>query len=106
MSETIKAYGSAVFAKVDERETMVSPGSKLFLPPSMNGRPSRATVLSVGPDATDVDAGDRVIFDAYKVQLVLGGGQLANAQGTPIANPGDLFFVDVDDVLAVEEPDA
>jgi len=97
-----RAYGRHVLARVLEGETRVGTGG-LWIPGSARGRANQAEVLSVGPLAEEVSVGDRIIFDAYAILMVMAAGQIANASGTPIANPGDCFFVDVDSVWGVVE---
>lgn len=85
--QNIRPLRGKVFARVLEREIRVRPGALIILPKSMHGRASRARVTFAHPDC-EVKAGDLIYFDAYKLKLVMEHGQLANAAGTPVANPG------------------
>ena len=77
------------------------PGSKLILPDTAMGRPNQALVVEVGRGwfqngvliEPQVKPGMKVIFDPYKITLVLADGQLAKAQGTPIAKAGEEFLI-------------
>lgn len=100
--KTIRPLPGRVFARVLERETKVTAQSLIILPPTMHGRPNRACVEHAHPDAL-VKPGDIVCFNPYEVLLVMEHGQLANAAGTPVANPGDLFAIKEADIHFVEE---
>jgi len=100
---TIKALGTNVFCKVHDDEQRITTGG-LFIPSATRGRPDRAVVEHCGPDA-EVKPGDRICFNPYRLKVVFGHGQLANAQGSPIANPGERFVIDEDEILFIEEPE-
>jgi co-chaperonin GroES (HSP10) len=102
--QNIRPLRGKVFARVLERETRVRPGALIILPKSMYGRANRARVTFAHPDC-EVKAGDLIYFDAYKLKLVMEHGQLANAAGTPVANPGEQFCILEEDIFFVEEPD-
>lgn len=89
----------------------VSAGG-IVLPDTRTARPDRAEVLAAGPGRLldcgkrvepQVKVGDVVYVDPYRFLLVLGEGQLANAEGTPYAGVGDLFFTRERDIRGVEE---
>jgi len=74
----------------------------IIVPGGARGRPDKAVVEAISSSSTELKVGDLVCFDAYKIKTVYGDGMLANAPGTPVANPGDLFVIDEDDILYVE----
>ena len=92
-------------------ETKQTPGG-IFIPGNVRKRPNKARVLAVGPGrvldngrrvAPRVMVGDIVAVDAYKLRLVFGEGQLANAQGTPYAAEGEEFIVRERDIHGIIE---
>lgn len=102
--ENIRPSKGVVFARVLEREQKVTAQSLIILPATMHGRPNRARV-EFAPPGAQVKPGEVVCFDAYKIRLVMAHGQLANGQGTPLANPGERFAIDEDDIFFVEDDD-
>lgn len=98
--ETIRPMRGVVFARVIEAGKRVWQ-TPLVLPGTMHGRPNRAVVEHSHPDAL-VKPGNVVCFNPYKIRLVMSHGQLANAAGTPVANPGDSFAIDEENVLFIE----
>lgn len=98
---TIRALHRNVFCRVCADEEKVTAAG-LFLPQNAKGRPDRAAVVAV-PEGYGLKVGDVVGFDAYRIKVVMEDGALANAHGSPVANPGDLFVIDVEDILYVEE---
>jgi len=95
-----------ILCKVLPVDAMSSGG--ILIPEAANGRATRATVLKTGPgrilDSGErlepaVSPGDIVLFDAYKIDWVLGEGIAA----TPHAKPGDLFIIRETHLQAVLE---
>lgn len=102
--QNVRPLKGRVFARVLERETKVTPESPIIIPTTCHGRPNRAEVVAAHPDDL-VKVGDRICYDAYQIRVVVAHGQLANAMGSPIANPGDLFAINETDIYFIEELD-
>jgi len=101
---TIRVFAPWVFCRVPDSEERVTSGG-IIVPGNARGRPDKAVIEAIDPArgaAIGLEVGDTVCFDAYAIKTVYGAGMLANAQGTPVANPGDLFVIDDDDILYVE----
>lgn len=97
----VRPLGRNVFARVLATEEKVRVDSLIYIPGTARGRPSRAVVERAGPDSVVVP-GDVIGFDPYRIKVVIGHGQLANARGTPVANTGELFVIDDLDVFYVD----
>lgn len=77
-AEQIRPYGDQVLIKEDAEEEMTGGG--LYVPEQAQERPTRGTVLAVGPGArnertgerepVNLDPGDRVIYGKYTGQAV------------------------------------
>jgi co-chaperonin GroES (HSP10) len=78
-----------------EREKRTAGG--ILIPDNANGRANVGTVLAVGLDVQDIEKGELVMYDPSRMRLVLADGQLANAQGTPYAGPGECGILHQDD---------
>ena len=63
MSKTIKPLNDKVVAKMKKEESKTVGG--LYLPDSAKEKPSTAVVESVGPNVSEVKAGDEIIFKSY-----------------------------------------
>lgn len=101
--ERIRPINGHVLIKVEER-VQERPGSPIIMPATATGRPNRAVVVAAAQDGKEgLRQGDRVIFDAYRLALVFGDGQMANAAGTPIARAGDYVMIHEDAIHAVDE---
>lgn len=110
----VKPTGSAVLCRVLEKKEETTP-SGIVLPDTAHGRPNRAVVVEVGPGRVTgrgvrvepaVTCGDRVVFDPYRVRQVLAEGAMANSAGTPLANHGQYFLIDEEDIFGIEEDDS
>lgn len=71
----------------------------LFIPDSAKGRETMARVIASSFEG--VRPGDVVVFNPYKIRAVLAEGQTARAAGTPIANVGDRFVIDGENLEGV-----
>ncbi len=84
----------------------------VIIPDNARKREDRAEVLANGPGKVNeqgyriepqVKRGDIVIFNAYQIDMVLATGSMAIAEGTPVANVGDRFLINEDNIRAVVE---
>ena len=89
------------------------PGSLIVLPDNAKGRPDRCEVIAVSRGVhtakgaliePPVNPGERCIFNAYRIDKVLDHGQLATAEGTPVAKAGEYFLIAQNQLLCVIEP--
>ena len=86
-----------------EGRPVASVDSKIIMPDTVHIRPDCAKVLAVSDGVHTSDgalikpeaaAGDLVIFNPYAITRILdNAGQVANAQGSPYAGPGDRFLI-------------
>lgn len=112
MSGNIRPMHGMVLLRVDER-AVERPGSKIIMPDTAKGRPNQAVVVASSRGwwqngrfiESELKVDDHVIFNPYKISLVLADGQLAGAQGTPIAKPGEECLVHELHVLTLIETD-
>lgn len=111
-AKNIRPLNGLVLVKVDEHANE-RPGSPIILTDAAKGRPTRGHVMALSKGyfqnahliEPSVIVGEFVIFDAYKIVQVLADGQLAKAQGTPIAKPGEYMLIHEHHILAVIDPE-
>ena len=81
----LQPLGDYVVATAEEAQTKTASG--IFLPESAAEKPKTATVTAVGPEASQVKVGDRIIYKNYSNTDV-------NVAGT------DYILVKQEDILA------
>ena len=110
-SETmIRPMNGHVLVEVLEDAPQETPGG-LLIPDTAKGRKRYGLVIAVGRGREhkgniippDVKPGDLVLFDPYKIRAVLADGTLAQAPGTPVAQPGERFIIHEHDIVAVTD---
>ncbi len=68
----IKPLGDRVVATRDKAADKTAGG--LYLPDSAKEKPVAATVAAVGPDATDITVGDKILYKEYSTtELTIDG---------------------------------
>lgn len=93
MTRKIRPVQRNVFCRV-LKEQAWKPGTAkalILLPPK--SRPDYARVTAA-PKDSPLCVDDIVCFDPYRIKTVFGDGQMANAEGTPLAGPGEDFVID------------
>jgi len=106
--EKIRPLGSRVLIAIPTKQdtTTLTPGG-VHVPDTAVGRHDRGVVVATGrghvsPSGRliepEVKKGDRVVFDAYQIQYIIGQPTAAN---TPLAKPGDSFIIDEEHVRCV-----
>lgn len=63
MTSPIKPLADRVVAVREEAQTQTTSG--FYLPDSAKEKPIVATVVAAGPEATEVKAGDRIVYKEY-----------------------------------------
>jgi chaperonin GroES len=63
MSSAVKPLGDRVVAVREKAQEKTASG--LYLPDSSQEKPVVATVQAVGPDATQVKVGDKIVYKEY-----------------------------------------
>ena len=108
--ETIRPLSDRILCEVIAHEVKTREG--VIIPDNARKREDRAEVLANGPGKVNeqgyriepqVKRGDIVIFNAYQIDMVLATGSMAIAEGTPVANVGDRFLINEDNIRAVVE---
>jgi len=104
----IRPLGDRVLVEIPAKRdpTTATPGG-ILLPDTARGRADRGVVIAVGRGRVSpkgqlvepaVKRGDRVLFDAYRIEYIV-GQQITAA--TPQAKPGDRFLIREDDIRGV-----
>ncbi|MDB5169954.1 MAG: hypothetical protein JWN82_350 [Candidatus Saccharibacteria bacterium] len=63
MAGALKPLGDYVVATAEQAETKTASG--IYLPENSAEKPKTAKVVAVGPAATQVKVGDRIIYKSY-----------------------------------------
>ena len=70
----IRPLGTRVKIKPDEPETVTKGG--IHIPAQAQEKLMRGTVISVGEDVTDVESGERVMYDKYSDKVEITDGNI------------------------------
>lgn len=68
MSAPLQPLGDYVVAQSEEAETKTASG--IYLPEKAQEKPKTAKVVAVGPAATQVKVGDRIVYRGYSTTEV------------------------------------
>lgn len=63
MSAPLQPLGDYVVAKSEEAKTKTASG--IYLPDNAQEKPKTAKVVAVGPAATQIKVGDRIVYKSY-----------------------------------------
>jgi len=109
-SEMIRPLGDLVLIEIPNRKDpahMTRGG--IYVPDTATGRDDHGVVIATGRGAVDakgrllepeVKRGDRVVFNAYAIEHILGQQVVA---ANPHAKPGDRFLLREKHILGVVE---
>ena len=108
-NEKVRPLNGMVLLRVNDDVPERPSAGGLFLPDNAKGRPKLARVIAVSRGYFQggrlieplVRKGEEVLFDPYKITMVLSHGQLATAQGSPVAKAGEHLLIHENRILAV-----